>query len=223
MKKWTAVDTAPTPDGRLISLGEHDGTWSIRVDGIELMSTWRHLSEDRIAELGCAHAAGIRKARVLIGGLGLGFTLKAALAALRPDAAVVVAEMVAGVIEWNRNPAFPLAADALADRRVSVLLRDVVDVIAEERAGFDSIVLDVDNGPAALTADSNHRLYSPDGLARTRAALRPGGCLAIWSVLSDKRFEKALARAGFAVETQRCRAHATSGGWHTIFLGRVKS
>jgi spermidine synthase len=223
MKKSTLLDEVPTPDGRTLSFIEHDGAYSIRVDGSELMSTRRHASEDRLAELACAHAARIPGARVLIGGLGLGFTLKAALAALRADASVVTAEIMTAVIAWNRNPAFPLAGRALSDPRVVLLEKDVADVIRESPARFDSIMLDVDNGPAALTADGNNRLYDAAGLQRVRTALRFGGCVAYWSAASDPRFEKALARAGFAVEVHRCRAHTNSGGSHIVFVGRVKS
>jgi spermidine synthase len=222
MKKWTCLDTALMPDGQTISLNEHDGGYSVRIEGAELMSTRRHASEEKIAELACAHAAGIRGARVLIGGLGFGFTLQAALSALRSDAAVVVAEIQAAVIAWNRNPSLPLAAGAMADARVSILQEDVSEVIRKNPGGFDSIVLDVDNGPAALSTEGNRRLYDLEGLHTARGALRTKGCLAVWSAGPDAAFGKLLARAGFQVEVQRCRAHAKSGGWHTVFLGRVR-
>jgi len=222
MKKWTCLDTALMPDGQTISLNEHDGGYSVRIEGAELMSTRRHASEEKLAELACAHAAGIRGARVLIGGLGFGFTLRAALSALRSDAAVVVAEIQAAVIAWNRNPSLPLAADAMADARVTVLQEDVGQVIWKNPGGFDSIVLDVDNGPAALSTEGNRRLYDLEGLTMARGALRPKGCLAVWSAGPDAAFGKLLARAGFVVDVERCRAHAKSGGWHTVFLGRVR-
>jgi len=221
MKRWTTVDTVLTPEGKTVSLHEHDGSYSIRVEGAELMSTRRHASEERLAELACAHAAGIRAARVLIGGLGFGFTLRAALAVLPADSVVVVAEIMTAVVDWNRNPAFPLAADAMADRRVTVLRTDVGDVIRESPGGFDSIVMDVDNGPAALSADGNSRLYDSHGLQLTRAALRRGGCVAFWSAARDMAFEKSMARAGFMVAVHCCRAHGSSGRRHTIFLGRM--
>lgn len=220
VKKWTTVDRALTPDGKTISLEEHDGSYAIRVDGIPLMSTRQHASEERLAELGCAHVRATPGARVLIGGLGFGYTLKAALGMLHTDATVVVAEMLGAVIEWNRNPTFLLAADALADARVTVRQQDVAEIILQARAGFDSIVLDVDNGPAALSAEGNARLYSSAGLHSARAALRPAGCLALWSVAPDPAFEKLLVRAGFRVEVHRARSQGSSGGWHTIFLGR---
>jgi len=221
MKKWTCLDKTLTPDGKTISLNEHDGTYSIRVDGADLMSTRRHASEEKVAELACAHAAGLHGARVLIGGLGFGFTLKAALSTLAADATVTVAEILPAVVAWNRNPAYPLAADAMADPRTIVLRKDVGEVIRESRGSFDSIVLDVDNGPSALSTSGNHRLYDYKGLQLARAALRPGGCVAFWSAAPDPAFEELLGRAGFEVDVRRCRPHANSGGWHTIFLGRV--
>ena len=222
MKKWIAVDQALTPDGNTISLHEHDGSYMIRVDGVPLMSTRQHASEEKLAQLACAHVRGIRNARVLIGGLGFGFTLKAALATAGADATVVVAEILGAVIAWNRNTALPLAADALADPRVTVLQEDVGEAIREGRGSFDAIILDVDNGPAALSTDCNRRLYDPSGLRNIRDALRPGGCLALWSVAPDPAFERRMTQAGFRVEVQRCRSHVSSGRWHTLFLGHVQ-
>jgi spermidine synthase len=219
MKKWACLDTALTPDGKTISLSEHDRSYTIRVDGAILMSTRRHASEEKLAELACTRAGSIRNARVLIGGLGFGFTLKAALEALAPDAKVVTVEILAAVIAWNRDPRFPLAAEAMADPRVVVLQKDIGDVIREPGEGFDSIILDVDNGPAALSFEGNNRLYDLEGLQMIREALRPGGRVAFWSAAPNAAFEKLMARAGFEVEVCRCRPHAKSGGWHTIFVG----
>ena len=223
MKPWNLIDQAPTPDGKTISLHEHDGSYAIRVDGNPLMSTRQHTSEERLAQLACAHLQAVPGARVLIGGLGFGFTLRAALAVLAPDAAIVVAEIFAAVIAWNRNSAFPLGADAMADGRVTVVHRDVAEVIGEARAEFESILLDVDNGPAAMSILANQRLYDYAGLQRTRAALRPGGCAALWSAAPDPEFAKLMVRAGFTVAIQHSRARGNSGARHTIFLGRVRS
>jgi spermidine synthase len=165
---------------------------------------------------------GVRRARVLIGGLGFGFTLKAALASLDADATAVIAEILGAVIAWNRNPAYGLAAEWLADPRASVVEKDVVEVIREARGSFDSIILDVDNGPAALSTGGNGRLYESRGLRDAHAALRPEGCVAFWSVAPDAAFERLMTQAGFGVEVQRCRAHGSAGRWHTIFLGRRK-
>lgn len=222
MKKWTAVDRALTPDGRTISLHEHDGSYAIRVDGAELMSTRQHASEEKIAELACAHLNGKRGARVLIGGLGFGFTLKAVLQSVASDATVVVAEILAAVIVWNRDPLFSLAADVMADPKVEVLQQDVGEAISADPGGFDSIILDVDNGPAALSTGGNARLYDDAGLQRARLALRPGGCLAFWSAAPDPAFEKRMTWAGFTVDVVACRSRRNSGGRHTLFLGRLK-
>jgi spermidine synthase len=220
MKKWTTVDQALTSDGKPITLEEHDGSYTIRIDRVPLMSTRQHASEEKLAQLACAYLKHNTDARVLIGGLGFGYTLRATLQALAPQASVVVAEVLAEVIAWNRNPAYPLAADVLADPRVTLLHRDVADVIRAERGGFDAIMLDVDNGPDAMAIDRNRRLYDAAGLKLTRAALRPAGCVAYWSVEPDPAFEKLLARAGFEVEVTACRARPHGGSRHTIFLGR---
>jgi len=187
-----------------------------------LMSTRQHASEETLAVLACAHVRRKRGARVLIGGLGFGFTLKAALSGLAPDAAVVVAEVLDAVIVWNRDPAFHLAADAMADPRVTVLNHDVGELIRGARGSFDSIILDVDNGPSALSGDGNSRLYDGAGLRSARAALRPEGCLALWSVAPDPAFERLIADAGFLVEVRSCRSRPNAGRRHTLFLGRVK-
>ena len=221
MKKWTTVDKTLV-DGKTISLDEHDGSYTIRVDGANLMSTRQHASEEKLAELACAHLKGKRGARVLIGGLGFGFTLKAALSALAPDAAVVVAEILAEVIAWNRNPSFSFAANGQDDPRVTVLHRDVGEAIRELPGGFDSIMLDVDNGPAAVIADVNNRLYNLAGLQSARAALRTGGCLAFWSAARDPAFERLMTGAGFVVDVQNCRSRENSGRRHTLILGWVK-
>jgi len=221
VKKWTTLDRALTPDGKTISLHEHDGSYAIRVDGVPLMSTRQHASEEKLAELACAHVRGVGHARILIGGLGFGFTLQAALAVLAPGATVVLAEMLAAVIAWNRDPQFPLASQAMADPRVIVVQQDVANAIGETRAGFDAIILDVDNGPAALSTGGNAGLYDLPGLRRIRAALRPGGRAAFWSAAPDPAFEKLLVQAGFRVEVHRARSHATSGRWHTLFVAHI--
>jgi spermidine synthase len=222
LKKWTTIDTTLAPDGKTVSLVEHDGSYSIRADGVEVMSTRQHGSEERLAELACAHLRVRRRARVLIGGLGFGFSLKATLTAVARDATVVVAEILPAVITWNRNPLFHLAADAMADPRVVVVQQDVREAIREARSSFDSIILDVDNGPTALSTAGNGRLYDFAGLEEVRAALRPGGCVAVWSAAPDPAFERRMIRARFQVDVQRCRSRLTSGGWHTLFLCRVK-
>ena len=221
MKRVERLGTATTPDGSELVLHRHDGAYAIRVDGVELMSTRRHHSEDRLAELACSPLRDVAGAQVLIGGLGLGFTLEAALRTLAPDASVVVAEIVQGVIDWNRNVEYDLASAALADPRVELRRADVADVIAEHRARFDAIMLDVDNGAEALTTAGNAALYARAGIRAAVLALRPGGRVVYWSAGSDARFEAALRRAGLTVDVVRVRAHVTSGGMHTLFVARL--
>lgn len=220
MKRVERLGEATAPDGSVLTLYRHDGAYSIRVDGEELMSTRRHHSEDVLAELVCAPLREQMGARVLIGGLGLGFTLRAALRSLAADARVVVAEIVEGVIRWNRDPALGLASDALADPRVDLRHDDVANVLAVNPGAFDAVMLDVDNGAAALTTRGNAGLYRAEGIRRAMAALRPGGRLAYWSAGEDPAFETALRRAGLSVEVTRARAHPSLKSWHTIFVAR---
>jgi spermidine synthase len=222
VKRVERLGEATAPDGTVLTLYRHDGAYSIRVDGVELMSTRRHHSEDRLAELVCVPLGERPGVRVLIGGLGLGFTLRAALRALGADARVVVAEIVAGVIAWNRNPDYALAATALGDARVDLRHEDVARVLERSPGAFDAIMLDVDNGAAPLTTAGNARLYRDAGIRMAAAALRPGGRLAYWSAGGDEAFEAALRRAGLVVETARVRAHATAGGRHTLFVARAR-
>lgn len=218
MKRVERLGEGTAPDGSVMTLYRHDGAYSIRVDGEELMSTRRHHSEDVLAERVCAPLAETPDARVLIGGLGLGFTLRAALRALGPDARVVVAEIVEAVIRWNQNPDYALAADALADPRVDLRHDDVGNVLRDHPGAFDGIMLDVDNGAAAMTTSGNAALYRAEGIRRAAAALRPGGRLAYWSAGGDPAFEAALRRAGLAVEVTRVRAHPSLKSWHTLFI-----
>jgi spermidine synthase len=221
MKKWTQVEQTRTPDGATLALFEHDGEYALRVNGRELMSTRKFESEKQIAVRACAPVATKTGARVLIGGLGLGFTLRAALETLGPAGEVVVAELMPEVLAWNQNPAYGLARDALADPRAKVVIADVGEVLRTSRGAFDAIILDVDNGTTAMTLEADRGLYDLTGLAVAGAALRPGGVLAYWSAGADPRFAKLLERAGFTVEVERAQAHATGGGWHTLYFGRI--
>jgi len=219
MKPVRLLDQATTPDGTPLTLHEHDGTRFIRVGGVELMSTRQHHSEERLAALACAGLHDRRLAAVLIGGLGLGFTLRETLRHVAVDATVVVAELVPAVIAWNHNPAYGLAADLIGDPRVQIVAADVAHVLGASRGRFDVIMLDVDNGASGLTAAANDGLYAASGLAAARAALRPGGRLAVWSAGSDPRFVARMQDAGFAVEVFKARTHPTGGGWNSIFVG----
>jgi spermidine synthase len=182
------------------------------------MSTRHHHSEDRLAELACGPLRERPDSRVLIGGLGFGFTLKAALRLLPTDARVVVAELVRAVIDWNENPGYALASTALADPRVELRHADVVDVLRESPGAFDAIMLDVDNGPDPMTTSGNGALYTDAGIRMTACAVRQGGRIVYWSAQDDRKFERTLRRAGLAVETARVWSHGTSGTLHTLFV-----
>ena len=220
MKRFERLDEAAAPDGARLVLYRHDGAYLILVDGVELMSTRRHHSEERLADVVCEPLRETPGVRVLIGGLGLGFTLRAALARLGPDARVVVAELLEAVIRWNRHPDYALAREALADPRVELRHADVAAVLAERPGAYDAIMLDVDNGADALTTAGNARLYADAGIRAAVAALRPSGRLAYWSAGRDPGFLAALRRAGLLVETTEARAHATGGARHTLFVAR---
>jgi len=220
MKRVERLAEARTPDGTRLELSRHDGAYLIRADGVELMSTRRHLSEDRLAELVCAPLRETPAARVLIGGLGLGFTLRAALRELGGDAEIVVAELVAEVIAWNADPRFGISVEAMGDRRVRVLHDDVFNVLRANPGGFDAIMLDTDNGPDGMLMSENARLYESRGVGLTLAALRTGGSIAYWSVGDDPKFARALRRAGLDVRAVRVRAHDTAGPMHTIYVAR---
>src|SRR5258708_7250402 len=171
------------------------------------MSSRMHGSEEALATLACARIRGREEPRVsvLIGGLGMGFTLRATLDLLPPDASVVVAELLPAVVEWNRGPLGPLAGHPLKDRRVRVESKDVGVVLRSSVNAFDAVLLDVDNGPAAFATSGNFGLYNDAGLAAARAALRDGGVLAVWSALEARKCEQRLRYAGFRVEVERLR------------------
>lgn len=210
-----------TADGKELVLYHRDGVFHIRIDGLELMSSRAHGSEQMLARLACDRIEGVTGPRMLIGGLGLGYTLRAALDCLRADAEVVVAELFPAVVEWNRGPLAHLAGYPLRDPRVRVEESDVRDLLGERSASFDAILLDVDNGPEALTLASNQWLYTAPGLAALRRSLKGAGVLAIWSPYRDTAFVRRLRRAGFEVrsETVSARGHA-AGPRHTIFLAK---
>lgn len=190
------------------------------VGGQALMNTRAHTSEDALGAIACKGLRGKPEARVLIGGLGLGFTLAATLRTLNLDAEVVVAEVVPAVVEWNRGLLGEFAGRPLDDARTTVHEVDVTVLLEKECTGFDAIVLDVDNGPDGLTRASNQWLYSKPGLTAAFGALRPGGTLAIWSAGPDKAFTKRLRAVGFGVEEVTVRAHAGKGARHVIWKAR---
>jgi spermidine synthase len=213
----TALIPGTNVELQLYQSGEQ---FSIKIPGRgDLMNSRTHGSEKALAELACARIARGAKARVLIGGLGMGFTLAAALHTLGSAAEVVVAELVAEVVEWNRTLIGAPAGHPLADPRASVYVGDVADLIRQTAAGFDAILLDVDNGPEALVRKENDWLYSGEGLRAARRALRPGGVLAVWSASPDRGFSKRLQQAGFQVDEQVVRPHrAGKGPRHFLWI-----
>lgn len=225
IESWVLVDRAEVPaDSNVVRLYRRGQEFSIRVEASELMASGVHGSEDALAKEACKRL-GLRSApRVLIGGLGMGYTLAAALAALGPDAGVVVAEVVPAVVVWNRGPLAHLAGAPLEDPRVEVMESDVATLLRRGGDVYDAILLDVDNGPRALTRADNGWLYSPDGLATAYAALAPGGVLAVWSAWPDRSFTSRLGRAGFLVEEVSVRSRGVRGGRkHHIWLAIRKA
>jgi spermidine synthase len=221
MKPWELLGETETPDGTLMALTRRGHEHVLLADGKALMSSRARGSEEELARLGCERAAEQEAPRVLIGGLGMGFTLRAALDVLPADATVVVAEIIPELVAWNRGPLGPLADHPLDDRRVQVEVGDVADALREGVGRFDAVLLDVDNGPVAFTVASNDTLYRDGGIALCHAALRPGGVLAVWSAWDDRKYEHRLRHRGFEVETHRVRARLHRGGpRHTLFIGR---
>jgi spermidine synthase len=219
MKPWEVLARAPAPEGGEFVLHHRDGEFVIRVRGQELMSSRVHGSEEAMARLASKALGDIAAPRVLIGGLGLGYTLRATLDVLHADARVVVAELAEAIVEWNRGPLAHLAGRPLEDPRVQVEVGDVRRVM-RSGAPWHAILLDVDNGPAALTRASNASLYDSSGLTAAHAALAPGGVLVVWSAGPDDRFTARLVQAGFLAETHPVRAGKGRGTRHTLFVAR---
>ncbi len=223
MKPFEKLEQASAPDGTILTLYRHDGAYHIRVNGIELMSTRRSNSERALAELACDSLRTRREAHVLIGGLGFGFTLRAALELLPDDATVVVAELLPQVVLWNRNPEYALAHDALNDARVRVVESDVSKVLQRGRGSFDAILMDVDNGAESFTTGGNAKLYSDHGIYSAIAALKPDGVLAYWSATAEPAFVHALKQAGMDVTSHSRRAHTSAGAYHTIIVATQRA
>ena len=222
MKPWELLGETRTPGGDELALTRRDREYVILANGKSLMSSRMQGSEEALATFGCRRARTLEQPSVLVGGLGMGFTLRAALELLPPDASVVVAELLPAVVEWNRGPLGPLAGHPLKDKRVHVDVGDVAVILRASRGRFDAVLLDVDNGPAAFTTADNAALYADRGLATARGALKPGGVLGVWCAREDRRFEQRLRYGGFRVEIQRVRGRLKRGGpRHTIVLGWV--
>lgn len=218
MIPWVQLDAAPLPDGSELRLKQRGSEFSIMLGTNELMNSRLSGSEEALASLACDRIKGRRNPTILIGGLGMGFTLRAALAAFGPDATITVAELVPAVVGWARGPMAAIFGACLDDPRVDIRETDVGLLIRARPAAYDAILLDVDNGPEGLTHKGNDELYDPRGLAQAHAALKPGGVLAVWSSAPDAGFTRRLSRAGFAVEEVKTRANGKRGARHTIWL-----
>ena len=224
MLPWTVIDTARVPgDGEVLQLLRRGNEYSIRVGAYELMNNRLYGSEDALASLVCERLASPANARLLIGGLGMGVTLARVLRGVGAGAEVVMAELVPEVVAWNRGPLAHVAGHPLADRRVKVHEGDVAELIRSARQAWDAIVLDVDNGPVALTAKNNGWLYTLPALREARAALRPGGILAVWSASPDRAFDHRLRQAGFDVEAIPAWGRSSKRGPRfLVWLARVR-
>ena len=215
------IGVAEVPGGAPLRLVRHGRDFIIMLDRNELMSSRMSGSEKALAVMTCDRLTSPASARFLVGGYGMGFTLRAVLAQLGPRGGAVVAELVPGIIEWARGPMAELTDGCLDDPRVDIRIDDVGAVMAVADGGYDAILLDVDNGPDGLTRPDNDGLYTARGLERARAALRPGGILAVWSAGADAAFTRRLKQAGFAVDEQRVRARENGKGpIHTIWFAK---
>lgn len=224
MKPWEIVEQTVAPGGERLTLVRHDGELLILAGGKPLMSSREHGSEEALARLACRHLVRSQAPNVLIGGLGMGFTVRAALDLLPRSATVVVAELVAGVAAWSSDgPVGEVARHPLRDSRVRLEINDVLITLESARRPFDVILLDVDNGPDAFTSAGNAALYGPRGLSLIRSALKPDGVLAVWSAWNDRSFAPRLERHGFTVTVEPVSARAnTRGGRHTVFIARLR-
>lgn len=220
MKPRVTVARAQSPDGTPLELIEHDGSYVIMADGLLLMSTRMSHSEEELARIACEGLpAGCR---VLIGGLGCGYSLRATLDLISEDSEVIQAELVSEVVDWNRGPLATFASNPLGDDRVEVVIGDVGEVIQLAEEPFDAIILDVDNGPAAIVNETNFWLYSDEGLETMRATLTDAGRLAIWSSEDERGFTGRMRRAGFEAERHSVGSRKSGKGpRHVVFLGRV--
>jgi spermidine synthase len=221
VKPFELLGQAVSPDNTAIKLMRRGDEYILLAGGAILMSSRMHGSEEALATLGCERARRLERPSVLIGGLGMGFTLRATIDLLPQDASIVIVELLPEVVEWNRGPLGPLARHPLNDKRVEVVEGDVLATLCSCAGQFDAVLLDVDNGPAAFTASKNAGLYDKRGIAAAHAALRTNGVLAIWAAQDDRKFEQRLREGGFDVQVQHLRGRLKKGGSrHTVFLSR---
>ena len=220
MKPWETLGTATTPDGSRFELQRHDGRYVIHADGYELMTSYAHSSEDAMMSLACPSPPA--DACILIGGLGMGYTLGATLELLPPGGTAVVSEIVPEVVEWNRGPLAPLAGHPLDDARTRIVIGDVADVIRDSDSRFDAVLLDVDNSVDSFSLTRNSWLYTPDGLRSVHSALRSRGAIAIWSVGTRRTFEGSLRKVGFIASTHPVRGRNRRGGHFSVIVGRKR-
>jgi spermidine synthase len=215
---WVQLGTATIPDGGELRLKQRGTEFSIMLGTNELMNSRLSGSEEALAKLSCERIRGRTAPKMLIGGLGMGFTLRAALAELGDDAWVTVAELVPAVVAWARGPMAPVFGGSLDDPRVTIHEGDVGELIRSARSALDAILLDVDNGPEGLTRQGNDALYDLSGLAAAHVALKPGGVFSVWSSGPDDRFTRRLRQAGFSVEEIATRARGKRGARHIIWI-----
>jgi spermidine synthase len=223
MRPRELIGTARVPGGEELRLFRRDDDYMIVLGGNELMSSRTSGSEEALAVMTCERLHGRAAPHLLIGGYGMGFTLRAALDFLGPDARLTIAELVPEIIDWARGPMKALTAGCLDDPRVHLIAGDVAAAIGAARKCYDAILLDVDNGPNGLTRAGNDRIYALNGLAAAKAALRPGGILAVWSAAPDDAFSRRLRDCGFSVEEISVRARSNGKGpRHVIWFARTQ-
>ena len=223
MDHWITIESATIPGSATeLTLSQRNDDFAIRVSGVpgDLMNSRMHHSEDALAEFACTRLRAIENAQILVGGLGMGFTLAAVLKTVGVSAEVIVAELVPAVVEWNRGLLGQCAGRPIEDGRTRVHLGDVADLLKQGGEKFDAILLDIDNGPEAMTHSDNEWLYSVTGLKRIYEKLRPEGIVAIWSARADQVFTKRLKKTGFNVQLRTVRSRPGKGSRHTIFVAQ---
>jgi len=223
MDPWIKIETATVPGSDTeLTLSRRNDDFAIRLSGLpgDLMNSRMYHSEEALAELACTRLSTVENARILVGGLGMGFTLAAALRTVPASAEVIVAELVPDVVEWNRGPLGQCAGRPIEDGRTRIHLGDVADLLKHQSKKFDAILLDVDNGPEAMTSSDNEWLYSRGGLKTIYEKLRPEGIVAFWSVRGDQLFTSRLKKTGFNVQLRTVRARPGKGSRHTIFVAQ---